>query len=64
MFSTTGSDWRANPRPVDDDNVSQEVVEAIKDAVKAGFRSFDTAEVSTHLLFSQHLQNRVIDGPT
>ncbi|KAM0753716.1 Aldo/keto reductase [Meredithblackwellia eburnea MCA 4105] len=40
----TGSDWRANPRAVDDDGVSSEVVEAVKAAADAGFRAFDTAE--------------------
>lgn len=33
----SGSDWRKNPRP-EEDGVAREVVEAVKDAVNAGFR--------------------------
>ncbi|GAA5916842.1 hypothetical protein JCM6882_006371 [Rhodosporidiobolus microsporus] len=40
----TGSDWRANPRPVGPDGVASEVVDVIVSAAKAGFRHFDAAE--------------------
>ncbi|KAL8293141.1 hypothetical protein RQP46_000835 [Phenoliferia psychrophenolica] len=40
----TGSDWRKNPRTEDDDGVARELVDAVKEALAAGFRAFDTAE--------------------
>ncbi|KAK4053835.1 hypothetical protein OIV83_001491 [Microbotryomycetes sp. JL201] len=40
----TGSTWRTSPRATDDDGVSQEVVNTILAAIRAGFRHFDTSE--------------------
>lgn len=51
----TGSHWRKNAPPVDANGVSSEVVDAIKAAAEAGFRHFDSAEVS---IYTSHKTTR------